>query len=132
MLCSARENYSALLTLSFLTLVLSRGCHIVGKCRLSLADGLFMAPLQSRSPAVNACGVAPAHGLVGCAGEDGWLECFDLRQRRSVGAMNAAAAMDAVRFSSPHCKPARTCVSLECVLCDHLCMDVQGMTTLQA
>ncbi|KAK9867222.1 hypothetical protein WJX84_009551 [Apatococcus fuscideae] len=63
--------------------------------RLSLADGLFMAPLQSRSPAVNACGVAPAHGLVGCAGEDGWLECFDLRQRRSVGAVNAAAAVDA-------------------------------------
>ena len=56
-----------------------------------------MAPLQSRSPAVNACGVAPAHGLVGCAGEDGWLECFDLRQRRSVGAVNAAAAVDSVR-----------------------------------
>ncbi|KAK9867626.1 hypothetical protein WJX84_003781 [Apatococcus fuscideae] len=80
--------------------------------RLSLADGLFMAPLQSRSPAVNACGVAPAHGLVGCAGEDGWLECFDLRQRRSVGAVNAAAAMDApgeelraLRFSDSglHC-----------------------------
>ena len=70
-------------------------------CRLSLADGLFMAPLQSRSPAVNACGVAPAHGLVGCAGEDGWLECFDLRQRRSVGAVNAAAAVDAVRPLPP-------------------------------
>lgn len=35
------------------------------------------------------------HGLVGCAGEDGQLECFDPRQRTSAGVLNAAAACNA-------------------------------------
>eukprot|EP00887_Chlorella_sp_A99_P002039 scaffold18.g2039.t1 len=61
--------------------------------RLSLSEGRFMAPLPSRSPAVNACGVSPAHGLLACAGEDGRLECFDLRQRASLGSLDAAAAV---------------------------------------
>lgn len=60
--------------------------------RLNLSEGRFLAPLQTRSPAINACGVSPAHGLFGCAGEDGGLECFDLRQRESLGWMNAASA----------------------------------------
>lgn len=60
--------------------------------RLSLSEGRFMAPLPSRSPAVNACGISPTHGLLACAGEDGLLECFDLRQRDSLGALSAAAA----------------------------------------
>jgi len=60
--------------------------------RLDLAEGRFMSPLQTRSQAVNACGIAPAHGLFACAGDDGGLECFDLRQRESLGWMNAAAA----------------------------------------
>ncbi|KAI7845268.1 hypothetical protein COHA_001310 [Chlorella ohadii] len=63
--------------------------------RLNLAEGRFLAPLQSRSPAVNACGISPAHGLLACAGEDGALECFDLRQRDSLGWLDAAAAAGA-------------------------------------
>lgn len=60
--------------------------------RLDLCEGRFMSPLQTRSPAVNACGLSPSHGLFACAGEDGGLECFDLRQRESLGWMDAAAA----------------------------------------
>lgn len=64
--------------------------------RLSLVEGRFLAPLPSRSPAVNACGIAPSHGLFAAAGEDGHLECFDLRQRQSVGWLDAATAAGAV------------------------------------
>ena len=60
--------------------------------RMSLSEGRFLTPLPSRSPAVNACGVSPAHGLLACAGEDGVLECFDLRQRGALGWLDAAAA----------------------------------------
>lgn len=31
------------------------------------------------------------HGLVACGGEDGALECFDMRARSSVGRINAVA-----------------------------------------
>ena len=41
-------------------------------------------------------GLSPAHGLMGIAGEDGRLECFDARQRAAVGALDAAAAAGAV------------------------------------
>ncbi|KAK9820064.1 hypothetical protein WJX72_005625 [[Myrmecia] bisecta] len=63
--------------------------------RLSLEQGRFLAPLQSHSPAVNACSISPLHGLFGCAGEDGVLECFDLRQKSAVGHIDAAAAAGA-------------------------------------
>lgn len=42
-------------------------------------------------------GLSPAHGLLGVAGEDGRLECFDPRQRAAVGTLDAAAAAGAVR-----------------------------------
>ena len=32
------------------------------------------------------------HGLVACGGEDGAVECFDMRTRSSVGRINAVAA----------------------------------------
>ena len=63
--------------------------------RLNLAEGRFLTPLTCRSPAVNACGISPAHGLLACAGDDGGLECFDLRQRDSLGRLGAAAAAGA-------------------------------------
>ena len=80
------------------------GCHadllVCGSApeiyRLSLSEGRFLTPLPSRSPGVNACGISPAHGLFAAAGEDGVLECFDLRQRTAVGHINAAAASDSV------------------------------------
>jgi ribosome biogenesis protein ENP2 len=31
------------------------------------------------------------HGLIACGGEDGALECFDLRQKAPVGRINAVA-----------------------------------------
>lgn len=37
-------------------------------------------------------GFSPAHGLLGVAGEDGVLECFDPRQRAAVGSFDAAEA----------------------------------------
>lgn len=63
--------------------------------RLNLSEGRFLAPLATRSPAANACGISPAHGLLACAGEDGGLECFDLRQRSSLGWLDAAGAAGA-------------------------------------
>ena len=80
-------------------------CHGNLPCmlrRLNLSEGCFYTPLATQSPAVNACAVAPGHGLFAAAGEEGLLECFDLRQRRSVGVLDAAAAAGAVRVS---CKP---------------------------
>lgn len=56
----------------------------------------FLSPLPAKSPGINACGISPVHGLFGCAGEDGLLECFDLRSRTSIGSLNAAAAAGAV------------------------------------
>lgn len=38
-----------------------------------------MTPLPSQSPALNVARVSPTHGLVAAGGEDGALECFDLR-----------------------------------------------------
>jgi hypothetical protein len=43
-------------------------------------------------------GLSPAHGLMGVAGEDGTLECFDPRQRTAVGTLHAAAAAGSVIF----------------------------------
>lgn len=76
-------------------------------CRLNLAEGRFLSPLPAKSPGINACGISSVHGLFGCAGDDGVLECFDLRKRTSIGTLNAAAAAGAVSFSaarfSMHC-----------------------------
>jgi hypothetical protein len=65
--------------------------------RVSLEEGRFLTPLASASPALNACGLASAHGMFAAAGEDGVLECFDLRQRRSLGVLDAAAEAGSVR-----------------------------------
>jgi hypothetical protein len=37
-------------------------------------------------------GLSPSHGLFAAAGEDGQLECFDLRARSSIATLDAAAA----------------------------------------
>lgn len=41
-------------------------------------------------------GYSPSHGLFGCVSDNGNLECFDLRQKAAVGAINAAKASGAV------------------------------------
>ena len=80
-------------------------------CRLNLSEGCFYTPLATQSPAVNACAVAPGHGLFAAAGEEGLLECFDLRQRRSVGVLDTAAAAGAVRVSpADHILTQSTCL----------------------
>ena len=61
--------------------------------RLNLSEGRFLAPLPTRSPAVNAVALCPGHGLLACAGEGGGLELFDLRARRSAGWLPDAAAL---------------------------------------
>ena len=67
--------------------------------RLNLAEGRFLAPIPARAPASNAVDVSSVHGLVACAGEEGFLECFDMRQRASAGHMDAAAALGTVSYS---------------------------------
>ena len=85
--------------------------------RLSLSEGRFLTPLPLRSPAANACALSPAHGLFGAAGEDGCLECFDLRQRSSVGRVDVASAADSVRAGSWRLSPRRSSQNLRPTLC---------------
>eukprot|EP00899_Mesostigma_viride_P002570 jgi/Mesvir1/12313/Mv00509-RA.1 len=59
--------------------------------RINLEQGRFLAPWETRSPAVNVCTRSPVHGLVAAGGEDGAVECFDPRQRKSVGRISAGA-----------------------------------------
>ena len=41
--------------------------------------------------------VSPVHGLVCCAGNDGVLECVDIRQPSIVGSLDIASALEKVR-----------------------------------
>jgi ribosome biogenesis protein ENP2 len=49
--------------------------------RVNLEVGRFMTPLGSASPAVNKLCLNPNHGLLGSGGEDGVIECWDMRTR---------------------------------------------------
>ena len=51
--------------------------------------------LLSIAPSTLVIGVSPVHGLFGGAGEDGLLECWDVRQRSSIGSLDVAAAAGA-------------------------------------
>lgn len=53
--------------------------------RINLEQGRFLAPISTRSSAINVLGRSPVHGLLACGGEDGAIECFDLRQKVAVG-----------------------------------------------
>jgi ribosome biogenesis protein ENP2 len=61
--------------------------------RLSLYEGRFLPPLRTVIDGVNALGVCPAHGMVAAGGAGGLLECWDAREKGSLGAISAAAAM---------------------------------------
>eukprot|EP01025_Chloroclados_australasicus_P010138 TRINITY_DN13985_c1_g1_i1.p1 TRINITY_DN13985_c1_g1~~TRINITY_DN13985_c1_g1_i1.p1 ORF type:complete len:486 (+),score=80.81 TRINITY_DN13985_c1_g1_i1:123-1460(+) len=52
-----------------------------------------MNSLLCKSGAINACGISPVHGLFGCCGEEGLLECFDMRVNEAVGCMDAGVAI---------------------------------------
>ncbi|CAL9782433.1 unnamed protein product [Musa acuminata subsp. burmannicoides] len=59
--------------------------------RINLEQGRFLLSLNSQSPAINVVSRSTVHGLVACGGEDGAVECFDLRKKSSVGRINAVA-----------------------------------------
>lgn len=81
-------------------------------------------PLMSAKTETSAVLVhkSPVHGLIGCGGEDGFLECFDLRQKASAGRMFAVGAgnegqvrnefiSSGVRLlECPHCSRSRSVV----------------------
>ncbi|PSS33523.1 Nucleolar protein [Actinidia chinensis var. chinensis] len=59
--------------------------------RINLEQGRFLTSLNTQSPAINVVTRSKLHGLVACGGEDGAVECFDMRVRSSVGRLNAVA-----------------------------------------
>ncbi|KAL7173884.1 hypothetical protein ACSBR2_033194 [Camellia fascicularis] len=59
--------------------------------RINLEQGRFLTSLNTQSPALNVVTRSKVHGLVACGGDDGAVECFDMRVRSSVGRINAVA-----------------------------------------
>ncbi|KAF5201558.1 Nucleolar protein [Thalictrum thalictroides] len=59
--------------------------------RINLEQGRFLTSLSTKSPALNVVSRSKLHGLVACGGEDGAVECFDMRMKSSVGRINAVA-----------------------------------------
>ncbi|XP_057974962.1 uncharacterized protein LOC131162470 [Malania oleifera] len=59
--------------------------------RINLEQGRFLSSLSTQSPALNVVSRSKLHGLVACGGEDGAVECFDMRTRSAVGRINAVA-----------------------------------------
>ncbi|KAJ9153240.1 hypothetical protein P3X46_026704 [Hevea brasiliensis] len=59
--------------------------------RINLEQGRFLSSLNTQSQALNIVSRSKLHGLVACGGEDGAVECFDMRMRSSVGRINAVA-----------------------------------------
>ena len=77
--------------------------------RLNLDKGCMMEPYRVQSESVNAVALNPAHPLLGCAGDDGVVECFDSRAsnkicvgRYDVGAMMARRGMDGLGINQHH------------------------------
>ncbi|KAF7046046.1 hypothetical protein CFC21_055101, partial [Triticum aestivum] len=64
--------------------------------RINLEQGRFLASLSSQSPAINVVTRSILHGLVACGGEDGAVECFDMRRKSSVGRINTASSSEDV------------------------------------
>ncbi|XVF56273.1 hypothetical protein PTKIN_Ptkin06aG0105700 [Pterospermum kingtungense] len=59
--------------------------------RINLEQGRFLSSLNTQSPALNVVSRSKLHGLVACGGEDGAVECFDMRMRASIGRINAVS-----------------------------------------
>ncbi|CAI9103347.1 OLC1v1001810C1 [Oldenlandia corymbosa var. corymbosa] len=59
--------------------------------RINLEQGRFLSPLSTQSEALNVVTRSKVHGLVACGGEDGFVECFDVRARSSVGRIDAVS-----------------------------------------
>lgn len=77
--------------------------------RINLEQGRFLSSISSHSPAINVVCRSKIHGLVACGGEDGFVECFDMRKKSSVGRVNSVAQsgdsdqeITAVQFDEYH------------------------------
>ncbi|KAJ0255427.1 Embryo sac development arrest 7 [Hirschfeldia incana] len=57
--------------------------------RINLEQGRFISPLSTQSPALNVVSRSNLHGLIACGGEDGAVECFDMRMKSSAARINA-------------------------------------------
>ncbi|KAF8114741.1 hypothetical protein N665_0034s0080 [Sinapis alba] len=73
--------------------------------RINMEQGRFLSPLSTQSPALNVVSRSNLHGLIACGGEDGAVECFDMRMKSSAGRINAvthggdaAAEVTAIEF----------------------------------
>ncbi|KAF3332315.1 nucleolar protein 10 [Carex littledalei] len=64
--------------------------------RINLEQGRFLQSLTSQSPGINVVARSAIHGLVACGGEDGAVECFDMRQKSSVGRISTLASTNDV------------------------------------
>ncbi|XP_075512811.1 uncharacterized protein LOC142548404 [Primulina tabacum] len=60
--------------------------------RINLEQGRFLSSLNTQSPALNVVSRSKVHGLVAGGGEDGAVECFDMRTRSSVGRIDVVAS----------------------------------------
>ncbi|KAI3460683.1 hypothetical protein Pfo_017346 [Paulownia fortunei] len=60
--------------------------------RINLEQGRFLSSLSTQSPALNVVSRSKVHGLVASGGDDGAVECFDMRTRASVGRVDAVAS----------------------------------------
>ncbi|KAL0404824.1 UNVERIFIED_CONTAM: Nucleolar protein 10 [Sesamum radiatum] len=60
--------------------------------RINLEQGRFLSSLSTQSPALNVVSRSKVHGLVAGGGEDGAVECFDMRTRSSVGRIDVVAS----------------------------------------
>ena len=65
--------------------------------RLSLERGSFLAPLQTGAAAVNALAIHPGHGMLAVGTQEGVVQCWDPRQRSSLG---TCSPFDAPQLSS--------------------------------
>ncbi|XP_039118261.1 nucleolar protein 10-like [Dioscorea cayenensis subsp. rotundata] len=59
--------------------------------RINLEQGCFLSSLSTQSTAINVVSRSALHGLVACGGEDGSVECFDMRKKTAIGQISAAA-----------------------------------------
>ncbi|CAM8902392.1 unnamed protein product [Rhodiola kirilowii] len=60
--------------------------------RINLEQGRFLSPLNTQSPGLNVVSRSKVHGLIACGGDDGAVECFDMRTRHSVGRLDVVAS----------------------------------------
>lgn len=69
------------------------GCGGPDVYRLHLEQGRFLRPFETQCSAVNKVELSLQHQLLGCAGADGRVECWDQRQRTVAGDLDVAAVL---------------------------------------